>query len=551
MSGVVYYITDQYFHPVTGAKSSHIYTLDITNGTLGPAIQVGGPGFVVYAMVFDPVPFLGDRNLYGISSPDSVVANALIVIIPADGAVGINAVLNGAQVPIVIGVSDMTIAAGQLYIYLADDQGLYALDKLTAKLSFIVTIGPPLTITTLPAGPPAGGPGGGLSTNASGNLNATSDQNGPLIQINIVDSTVTTALPVGNTVDVQNTALLLSPTGVIIEGVTYTVLSSTTTSLTLSPAPPITLPIGSRVLRNDAVTVLGIMTAPGDQGPISAMTGLEQSLDTILVLRVAPGLSPGPTFNVLATVLQDGSSSQIATVDGIVNPSALAFTTPLLCVHEDSLVDVLVPEHLENLQPSGQRVLQPTPLPNYFQRRIAAVSPGDLVRGANGKPVRVLAVVPCDTHQHDRHDNHNRHDIVNVNGVRETARMVSPQCIVFTPGSLGKDLPTTSFAVDPGHPICLPTAFAEQGPCAWQPAISFYRSENPVDEVGMLDSSNGPLMHLTTWDKVSIFIPSAHQSLRYDLVLDPVSCGGFIANGVCVRGRKSVNKPGYLHQISS
>ena len=127
--------------------------------------------------------------------------------------------------------------------------------------------------------------------------------------------------------------------------------------------------------------------------------------------------------------------------------------------------------------------------------------------GADGKPAIVLDKLRC--------------------WLQPTDLVQSCCCVLMEPGCLGDGLPTQTLAIDPGHPMCLRSEFP-----ALRPAKTFAATKG---------------CSIVPWTELDGILPAPHW--RYDLVLDPLSCGAYIANGVAVMSRRARTAPGYDYDL--
>ena len=103
--------------------------------------------------------------------------------------------------------------------------------------------------------------------------------------------------------------------------------------------------------------------------------------------------------------------------------------------------------------------------------------------------------------------------------------------MVFEPNSLGPGLPTSRLAIDPKHPMSLPSEYCLKGKNALRPSIKFQKLDQSIQK-----------LH---WGEVESLLPG--ENLRYDLVLSDDSCGAYLANGIVIKARDTVNTPGYKY----
>ena len=262
--------------------------------------------------------------------------------------------------------------------------------------------------------------------------------------------------------------------------------------------------------------------APGPGGPCSTL------IATLPAQTVTPSVSvytgsyvttaPG-TLNWVVTYSGDANNAPFVTACG-----AAGETSVVLCIHGSSMISM-----------DGE---------SKKTKPICELKPNDMILGANGQAARVKEVVQCWLKTpHDRQ--HQR-------------------CIVFPPDSLGPGLPNSTLAIDPGHPMCLPS---EVGQCdrstkwsALKPAKAFapdrrhrlFRVRPASSSTGAAARSVGEKQRSsydqpfwTTWDKIEGLLPG--PNLRYDIIMEPGTCGAYIANGIVVQSRLSIDKAGYEH----
>ena len=141
---------------------------------------------------------------------------------------------------------------------------------------------------------------------------------------------------------------------------------------------------------------------------------------------------------------------------------------------------------------------------------ISNLKPNDTILCADGRLCPVEAILQC--------------------WLKVPTDVDTHECILFETGSLGENLPSHPFVIDTGHPMCLPEEFARNGIEALKPARSYLNSAG----------------QLLRWGHIEALLP-LHPTTRYDLILSKDSCGVYIANGLCVKGRKSTQEPGYNH----
>jgi len=220
--------------------------------------------------------------------------------------------------------------------------------------------------------------------------------------------------------------------------------------------------------------------------------------------------TPGalPFTSVIVTVdPNSGTITTIATITAIAWPDAL-FIFQTACVHGSSsitLADANESMAVHDIE-IGQRIL-----------------------GADGHPATVLGVGQC--------------------WLRMPKMIQYHRCIVFEPDSLGIGVPNRRFAIDPGHPMCTPVDFATRGRAALRPAREFLDLATQPHDKGpdgyyYLDVPDATISW-SDWDRVRDWLPPPHR--RYDLILTTDSCGAYLANGVVVQARQSVQEPGYQH----
>lgn len=196
---------------------------------------------------------------------------------------------------------------------------------------------------------------------------------------------------------------------------------------------------------------------------------------------------------------------------------------PSACIHASSLVSV-PRTSLDGIRPGIA---------------IQALRRGDSVTLANGRVSLVKLVVKCGTRD-PRSDLGHAH-----------------LCLVFEPHSLKPGVPSARFAVDPGHPICDPKDYATSGHLALRMARVWFTLAKPGT------------VTMTTWDRLHLLLPdfsdtsvttelnetndttetaerSAGPLLRYDLVLEDGPTA-YVANGVAVFSRHTLDTPGYDH----
>ena len=100
----------------------------------------------------------------------------------------------------------------------------------------------------------------------------------------------------------------------------------------------------------------------------------------------------------------------------------------------------------------------------------------------------------------------------------------SHDAVIFEPYSLTESLPSVRLIIDPGHPIKI------NKEDEFQPAGKFVNDNN---------------IFVRKWTDELVQNPT--PSLRWDLVLED-GYDNYIANGVIVKSRDSVDDPGYLHR---
>ena len=103
-------------------------------------------------------------------------------------------------------------------------------------------------------------------------------------------------------------------------------------------------------------------------------------------------------------------------------PSGLEFVAAPICIHADSLISTSLPftDTKSDSKVTSHAI------------RVADLNAGAMVLAANNKLVKVLAVVHCKSRTTDDSTYH--------------------ECVVFEPDSLGPNLPTRRFAIDPRSP---------------------------------------------------------------------------------------------------
>lgn len=198
------------------------------------------------------------------------------------------------------------------------------------------------------------------------------------------------------------------------------------------------------------------------------------------------------------TAIQNSSIGWQITVPAVIIGASfsgifisLAFSPPA-CVHHTSLVELA----------DGTR------LP------ISEIQPGMILRQGDGATAEVDSLVECDLKEHTSDQEH--------------------LCLVFEPSSLGPNIPNARFAVDPGHPISLPSAYTKDGPHALRCARAF-ATELPSSQ-----------FQLCTWTKVHDILGESQTPRRFDIILKE-GRSTYLANGVAVLSRTSLRKPGYDH----
>jgi hypothetical protein len=142
---------------------------------------------------------------------------------------------------------------------------------------------------------------------------------------------------------------------------------------------------------------------------------------------------------------------------------------------------------------------------------IKEIKNGDMILDATGKLVTVEKVVKCWL------------------GPNYSEKGESQLVIVFEKDSLAPGVPTSTFAIDPKHPIATPTEYSKNGSVALKPANQFVKSDGTIKQIN--------------WDQIADMLPG--ENARYDLVLSKESCGAYIANGIVVKSRESYLTPGY------
>ena len=103
----------------------------------------------------------------------------------------------------------------------------------------------------------------------------------------------------------------------------------------------------------------------------------------------------------------------------------------------------------------------------------------------------------------------------------------SHDCVIFEPFSLTSSLPSVRLIIDPGHPIKI------NKDDEFKPAGEFV---------------NDDLIFVRKWTDELVQNPA--PSVRWDLVLEH-GYDDYIANGVIIKSRKSVDDPGYLHRYKN
>lgn len=101
-------------------------------------------------------------------------------------------------------------------------------------------------------------------------------------------------------------------------------------------------------------------------------------------------------------------------------------------------------------------------------------------------------------------------------------------CVIFEPNSLGQNIPSTRFAVDPGHPIC---------------------NSNEYNKIGLQQAKNyvnNKDIYLVKWNEVENLLPGKNK--RYDIVLSEESSNVYIANNIIVKSRTNRKVPGYSYE---
>lgn len=224
----------------------------------------------------------------------------------------------------------------------------------------------------------------------------------------------------------------------------------------------------------------------------SNLSAGQDSGSTNTVDIVFDGLSPGNTYTIAADVASvDGffeAGGEPANFDAYVVPSnPLNFT--LSCIH-------------------GSSCLQ---LANGSELAIAWAKPGDVILAGDGSEVVIKDVVPC--------------------WLKTPANPTTHGVVVFETDSLEMGVPSKRFAIDTGHPMCVPREFQRLGMAALKPARTFANSKS---------------IRVTRWAEVANLLPG--NNLRYDLVLTEGAPGAFLANNVCVQARSDAKTPGYDHR---
>jgi hypothetical protein len=167
-------------------------------------------------------------------------------------------------------------------------------------------------------------------------------------------------------------------------------------------------------------------------------------------------------------------------------------------------------------------------------RKICELHSGDAIVAADGRHATVERVLPCWLKMPDSAEYHT--------------------CVVFEANSLGPGVPTRRFAIDPGHPMCTPEEFYLKGRSALKVASHYLGRSVSLDASSSSSSSttndttSGPSLsiELTDWNTARQFFVGNHE--RYDLLLSADSCGAYVANGIVVQARQSLNKSGYDHE---
>lgn len=181
--------------------------------------------------------------------------------------------------------------------------------------------------------------------------------------------------------------------------------------------------------------------------------------------------------------------------------AGMGITVPLVavCIHGSSEVWKMIEDN-----DVESKVLCP----------IENIKAGDYVLAADGEPARVMEVCRC----WDKHP----------------LSSSSHKCIVFPVDSIMPGVPTKTLIIDPGHPIATPESFRVDALTSLLPA-SWYL-DRPSAEAKACK---------TDWHDAD---PKAiGPVIRYDLILEAGSCEAYIANGVVIRSRGSVESPEYWH----
>jgi hypothetical protein len=136
-------------------------------------------------------------------------------------------------------------------------------------------------------------------------------------------------------------------------------------------------------------------------------------------------------------------------------------------------------------------------------KQIASITSGDKVMTSDWRVSRVKELVSC---------------WINVPG--EPAH----RCVVFEKNSLGNNIPSELFVIDPGHPMSFIT-----------------RKDKSKKVVPSKEYVNNKTIYYSNYDTIKNMLPDPHR--RYDLVLE--NDDTYFANNIIVKARTSFKSQGY------